>query len=107
MLGVGKPSTLQGRIAGKPSTTDTSDVSVVPLIVGGAGVKNREHIMFNSQIIFYWYTVQNNQSNRRMLCFCVGNLLKEKCSVWYSGLLQHLTEKCPLKENSICAHPHG
>lgn len=80
MLGVGEPSTSQGRIAAKPSTTDTSDVSVVPLIVGGAGEKTENTFMFNSQIIFYWYTVQNKQSNRRMLCFCVGNLLKRNAA---------------------------
>lgn len=41
ILGVGEPSTSQGRTAGKPSTTDTSDTSVVPVMMGGAGVKKK------------------------------------------------------------------
>lgn len=41
MLGVGEPSTSQGRTVGKPRTTDTSEVSLGPLMVGGAEEKER------------------------------------------------------------------
>lgn len=41
MLGVGEPSTSQGRTVGKPSTTDTSEVSPGPLMVGGAEGEER------------------------------------------------------------------
>lgn len=36
MLGVGDPSTSQGSSVENPSTTDTSEVSLGPLMVGGA-----------------------------------------------------------------------
>lgn len=39
MLGVGEPSTSQASTAGNPSTTVTSDVSLGPLMMGGAKAK--------------------------------------------------------------------
>lgn len=41
MLGVGEPSTSQGSTVGKPSTTDTSEFSPGPLMVGGAEGRER------------------------------------------------------------------
>lgn len=41
MLGVGEPSTSQGRTVGKPSTTDTLEFSLGPLMVGGAEGRER------------------------------------------------------------------
>lgn len=43
ILGVGEPSTSQGSTVGNPSTTDTSEVSVGPLMVGGAAEKEQQY----------------------------------------------------------------
>lgn len=52
MLGVGEPSTSQGRTVGKPSTTDTLEFSLGPLMVGGAEGRESDAVtVLNS---FHW-----------------------------------------------------
>lgn len=54
MLGVGEPSTSQGSTVGKPSTTDTSEVSLGPLMVGGAGEKDRQYVHVLQAVRFFY-----------------------------------------------------
>lgn len=51
MLGVGDPSTSQESSVENPSTTDTSEVSLGPLMVGGADTGNHNgcHCLIEGQ----------------------------------------------------------
>lgn len=85
MLGVGEPSTSQGRTVGNPSTTDTSEFSLGPLMLGGAEEKGQR---FNR---FYWLIGLLCAHDPPKHFFCVA------CRI-QNGIVVNLTGKEPIEK---------